>query len=277
MTVRDLYDAALIEINKLEAPSMLLEDYNYLINKAIQQKVNKSYNLYEINQQSTDDLLALKVTAKLPIKTQSDNNFIPNEIENYYCDIPCNYWHLLNCVIQFNDEGYDQCNKLKNTAVVARKLTSDLYPSIINNAYFKPSPKNPYYRIVKNHAEDVSDAVKNILNNGSVDLDKEIENILYPKKQIDHDYLLDLRCGNTERYKPICAYIDYLKTPNIVILTHEDLDSEQDNTTEMEFPDYVCYEIINEFVKLLLENASDPRLQTNIPINQTIGISSQSN
>ena len=32
MTVRDLYDAALIEINKLEAPSMLLEDYNYLIN-----------------------------------------------------------------------------------------------------------------------------------------------------------------------------------------------------------------------------------------------------
>lgn len=38
----------------------------------------------------------------------------------------------------------------------------------------------------------------------------------------------------------------------------------------MEFPDYICYEIINEFVKLLLENASDPRLQTNIPINQTI-------
>ena len=38
----------------------------------------------------------------------------------------------------------------------------------------------------------------------------------------------------------------------------------------MEFPDYVCYEIINEFVKLLLENTSDPRLQTNVPINQTI-------
>ena len=33
MTARDLYDAALIEINKLEAPSMLLEDYNYFINK----------------------------------------------------------------------------------------------------------------------------------------------------------------------------------------------------------------------------------------------------
>lgn len=43
-----------------------------------------------------------------------------------------------------------------------------------------------------------------------------------------------------------------------------------DTTKEMEFPEYVCYEIINEFVKLLLENTSDPRLQTNIPINQTI-------
>jgi hypothetical protein len=38
----------------------------------------------------------------------------------------------------------------------------------------------------------------------------------------------------------------------------------------LEFPDYVCYEIINELVKLLLENASDPRLQTNIPVNQSI-------
>lgn len=91
MKVRDLYDAALIEINKLEAPSMLLEDYNYLINKAIQQKVNKSYNLYEINQQVTDDLMALKVSAKLPVKTGDEFIFIPNETRNYYCEIPINY------------------------------------------------------------------------------------------------------------------------------------------------------------------------------------------
>lgn len=64
-------------------------------------------------------------------------------------------------------------------------------------------------------------------------------------------------------------YIDYLKTPNKVVLTEEMLVGE-DTTKEMEFPEYVCYEIINEFVKLLLENTSDPRLQTNIPINQTI-------
>lgn len=38
----------------------------------------------------------------------------------------------------------------------------------------------------------------------------------------------------------------------------------------LEFPDYVCYEILNIFVRLIMENASDPRLQTNIPLNQTI-------
>ena len=32
----------------------------------------------------------------------------------------------------------------------------------------------------------------------------------------------------------------------------------------------MCQEIINELVKLLMENASDPRLQSNIPVNQTI-------
>ena len=38
----------------------------------------------------------------------------------------------------------------------------------------------------------------------------------------------------------------------------------------MEFPDYVCQEIINVLVKLVMENSSDPRLQTHIPVNTTI-------
>ena len=52
MTELELYKYALVEINKLEAPSMLLEDYNYFINKAIQQYVNKAYNKYDMRQQT---------------------------------------------------------------------------------------------------------------------------------------------------------------------------------------------------------------------------------
>lgn len=68
MTNRELYDFALIEMNKVEAPSLLLEDYNYFMNKAVQQYINKVYNRYDINQQSTDDIRVLKSTATVELK-----------------------------------------------------------------------------------------------------------------------------------------------------------------------------------------------------------------
>ena len=64
--------------------------------------------------------------------------------------------------------------------------------------------------------------------------------------------------------------VDYLKTPQVINLTQDQLDSTRDNSQILEFPDYVCQEIINGLVKLVMENSSDPRLQTNIPVNQTI-------
>lgn len=146
--------------------------------------------------------------------------------------------------------------------MVARKLTSDLFPTVINNAYFKPSHKTPYYRVI---------------TNGSIILNSTVNSIINPCEDNTNGIILDLRCGDTSRYTPVYAYIDYLKTPNYIELTYDDLESEIDNTPVMEFPDYVCYEIINEFVKLLLENSSDPRLQTNIPINQTIGYTMSQN
>jgi hypothetical protein len=70
MTERELYEYALIEMNKVEAPSLLLEDYNYFINKAVQQYINKVYNRYDINQQSSDDVRVLKATTIVKL---SDN------------------------------------------------------------------------------------------------------------------------------------------------------------------------------------------------------------
>ena len=49
-TAKQLFENALIELNKVQAPSLLLEDYNYFINKAVS-IINKTYNLYDINQQ----------------------------------------------------------------------------------------------------------------------------------------------------------------------------------------------------------------------------------
>ena len=50
MTSRQLYEAVLIELNKENAPNILLEDFNYFANKAINNYINKRYNIYDINQ-----------------------------------------------------------------------------------------------------------------------------------------------------------------------------------------------------------------------------------
>lgn len=251
MTELDLYKNALIEINKLEAPSMLLEDYNYFINKAIQQYTNKAYNKYDMTQQTTDDLSALKRTAILDVK-ESDP-YMAMERKFYHCELPENYLHILNCIVTFNNtlddnESNKKCNKDDNDSkttksVLARRLTADQYPSIVMNAYLKPTHKRPYFFI--NQGPNSTESV------------------------------LEIRVGNEKTKKtPTTVYIDYLKTPKVINLTDEDLDSDDDLTDVVEFPEYVCFEIINEFTKLLLENAGDPRLQTNIPINQTIGVTS---
>lgn len=248
MTELDLYKNALIEINKLEAPSMLLEDYNYFINKAIQQYVNKVYNRYDTTQQTTDDLSALKRTAILDI--HESEPYMAMERKFYYCDLPTDYLHILNCIVTFNNvaddnEAKKKCNKddyeaNKTKSVLARRLTADQYPTIVINAYLKPTHKRPYFFI--NQGPNSTKSV------------------------------LEIRVGNERTKKtPTSAYIDYLKTPKVINLTDDDLENDDDLTAELEFPEYACFEIINEFVKLLLENASDPRLQTNIPINQSIG------
>ena len=56
MTERELYDAILIECNKVEAPTLLLEDYVYFANKGVQQYINQVYNRFDTDQQSSDDL-----------------------------------------------------------------------------------------------------------------------------------------------------------------------------------------------------------------------------
>ena len=72
MKAKQVFEYALVELNKREAPSLLLEDYNYFINKAINQYINKMYNLYDINQQKSDDLRVLKGSAILTPSISSE-------------------------------------------------------------------------------------------------------------------------------------------------------------------------------------------------------------
>jgi hypothetical protein len=64
--------------------------------------------------------------------------------------------------------------------------------------------------------------------------------------------------------------VDYVKVPQHIRLTQEQIDLTEDTSQIMEFPDYVNQEIINELVHLVMERVSDPRLSTNLQMTQSI-------
>ena len=101
----------------------------------------------------------------------------------------------------------------------------------------------------------------------------KLAKILNPEAKDSNFYdnlRMEIRCGDTSKWTPTFVYIDYIKTPDLITLTWDDLNSEEDTTSKLEFPEYVCYEIVNEFTKLVLENYGDSRLETHYQINQTI-------
>lgn len=71
-------------------------------------------------------------------------------------------------------------------------------------------------------------------------------------------------------YKLVEVQVEYLKSPQFIRLTQEQIDRTADTSQIIEFPDYICQEIINKLVTLLMERAQDPRLATNVQINHTI-------
>lgn len=314
MTARQVYEAMLIEMNKVEAPSMLLEDFNYFFNKAIYQYINKKYNIYDVNQQTTDDIRVLKATAVIYPETNNSYNAEDSLYGGVVAfNLPEDYLHILNCICDFKVNKQFKCyNKDSHVQFAARRLTSDMWSQIINNFYMRPMYRRPYYfihnvNILPKEEEKENKKVyisqfptdtfqPHDKNNNTekyiVDTTKDpIEDnsglnriiTIGNKKFSNVERESNFRYGNSEpirleiRYgkdstvfKLEKIYIDYIKTPQHIRLTQEQLDLTEDTSQMLEFPDYVCQEIINELVKLMMENASDPRLQTNIPINQTI-------
>ena len=287
MTARELYEYALIELNKLEAPSLLLEDYNYFINKAVQQYINLVYAKLEIDQQSTDDIRVLKASTVLkPVKLSENSAYshLANGMfkSSYYVDLPEDYMHLLNCIVEYKVgvSNFKCYNKGDMVYFAARKLTPDMYTQVLNNAYMRPMYKRPYYYLTN------INTANNIVTNPSMDtaiLDANKENNETPSALVDSNNVpgdrlanpsivrLELRYGTDDGvFVPNNIYVDYLKSPMYIRLTQEQINSTLDYSQVLEFPDYVCFEIANIFVRLLMENASDPRLQTNMPINSTI-------
>lgn len=356
MRAKQIFEYALIELNKKEAPSLLLEDYNYFINKAINQFINKAYNLYEINQQKTDDLRVLRGSAVLTV-TEPSNDWANSDLfdKTYEVDLPDDYLHILNCIVEYDVKNTYKCyNKGSKWQVGAKRATADMLSQIIHNYYMRPSYKNPYYYLtninlnndfpvwdnkvevqpskflIEVASSEVTAESKILLidlngdsyevicqlNDTATILKGKINNLTTLKENIagpttpvniveinttdiasitvfgpglslstspNATHAATSRYGNTSKVRMEIrygkdnstfelkkVYIDYLKAPQFIRLTQEQVDEVEDNSQILEFPDYICQEIVNELIKLLLENASDPRIQSQPVISQSI-------
>lgn len=321
MTARQIFEGLLIELSKVNAPSLLLSEYNYYINKAINQYINKRYNIYDINQQTTDDLRVLKATTKLDVVKVNDDDYNVGNAKlfgaTYEVYLPNDYLHMLNCSCIYEMLKTHKCdNKGDYVYKPAKRLTADSWSNIVNDFYFRPTPERPYYYIhnINTSADLPTNPTQesDTINKGTdmvglykVDSSSNAKILAGDPETVTKNQTTGTnfnrvitingikintveretawRYGNTSRvrceirygrdssvYKLVKVHIDYIKAPQYIRLTQEQIDLTEDTSQMMEFPDYVCQEIINELVLLVMEKTADPRLNTHASITQSI-------
>ena len=325
MTARQVWEGMLTELSKVNAPSMLLQDFNYFFNKAINQYINKRYNIYDINQQTTDDLRVLKSTAFLDVnKVTTISPYLEMDMfsagkakifgATYETIMPPDYLHLLNCICIYKVKKNFKCyNAGDYVQFAAKRLTADSWSVVINDYYNRPLPWRPYFYIhnvnINNtlptnpitednpNGTDVSAKYSVTINdkpenNGGVEEEPgrsnfprtiklgqpfQDTNISTVERETAMRYgnasnvRLEVRYGSDDSiFELQKLFVDYIKVPQVIRLTQEQVDLIEDTSQIMEFPDYVCQEIINELTMLVMENTADPRLQTNTIVTQSI-------
>ena len=301
MTARQVFEATLIELSKVNAPSLKLYEFNYLFNKAINQYINKVYNIYDINQQTTDDIRVLKSTAYLnPVKISNNNNSIQQSLQgnngaNYEVALPQDYLHILNCTCVYYVSKNISCyNAGDYIEIPALRLTADSWSGIITDVYNRPSPMRPYYYIHNvNKQNDLPTDIYDVNTDTGTDQHSTTEfpkelSLKLPNSSISVSANLVnkeayLRASNPSKVRCEIRYgkdnsiyqlrqvvIDYIKSPQNIRLTQQQIDLTEDTSQIMEFPDYVNQEIINELVHLVMERENNPRLSNHIQMTQSI-------
>ncbi len=310
MTSKQIYEATAIELSKVQAPALKLYEFNYFFNQAIRQFVNKVYNVYDVNQQTTDDLRVLKATATLipTAATKTENKALDYlRGATYYVDMPDDYLHLLNCICLFDVNQTKDCWNAGDVMIVgATKLTADSWSSVVDDVYNQPTKKRPYYyihnqndihlnadtyhtlaeknsqlptaiggNVIENGDKQKTFIPGNATDNRTFNYEGEDANIEKPagsRHANSSRVKVEIRCGRDQSnvFALSAVQIDYVKAPQFIRLTQEQLDSDEDISQVMEFPDYVNQEIVNELVNLVMRKTNDPSLQAHLQMTQSI-------
>lgn len=310
MTALEVYDAVAIELNKVNSPTYTVEQFNYFFYKTLLGFSNERYNFYAVNQQLSDDLRVLLDSVTYPtdmVARDIVGEFEPpyyerievSDVDNFvigggirfqgnpqmytvaskggsYITLEgtrptlsagttiyvnnfraldeewggsvlkfnlqkSNYFHVLGCVVTWRS-----ADSSKKRSYPAKHLTVDMKINISTNAYLKPSFRQPYYMLKDN----VGNLVLNRNNTPLVEV--------YLGPPITGVVLDSVR-------------VEYLKLPDVVSLTEADVyTSVSDGSTVLQFPDYLKDEFVKRLTTNFLENTGNPRVNTQVQINQDI-------
>ena len=269
MRLLEAYNNILIELNKVQAPSLLLDDFIYLWNKGVQEYIIERYNLFETKQQLTDDLRVLLKQTEIDMTNVPPSPGIYGQ--NYRCVLPIDYLHILNCSCEFT--GKNKCGKY-TTYYPANKINTNEWAQVKRNYYLKPSVENPYFYIM--NLDDPVDVAASAVVNGVTltgrsnkeDKQKYAGNDIRYGNAVQP--VMRIVYGDDNSHKLNKVYVDYLRTPIYYSLSEDEIDAVEDNSQVIEFPDDVVYRIIDRVVNLILENNSNPRIQTHHAVNQSV-------
>ena len=263
----DLYEAVLKELNQDNAPSFEIDDFLHYFNKAIEEYTNLRYKLFELSQQTLDDLSTFKREVSLDLTLKNPLINATNKTEAFgLVSSLSEYKHTTAVVVQMTYIANKGCNVPGDYYFEdAKRLDSDKEQMTLTSYYHQPTAKRLYYKIVNQYAANNASANQMVI---MFDV---------PRKKRNGQIV-----GAVESYVvPSRAIVHYLKTPDRITIAYSITTGLIDLVNSSVFtgagknyddvvPDYVWNEIIKICVTLFLEQQERGRVQSYPIINRTI-------
>jgi hypothetical protein len=223
MKALNAYQDVLRELDAWQSPPVTIRQFNYFMGQAIDSYIAENYERFNVNVKEDDDIGVLVVLSS-PLSVSNDTKRV---------SLPSDYRHFLGMRVKMEfTEKTGRYNTGDSREHYIRRMPSAEKTFRQNNAYGRPSWKNPNYELYG--AEPVT-----------------CQLTLGPR--------VKLPAGEN-------AWLDYIKIPPLVYLNPDESSNynENSNNTELFFnkaptPTHRYYEIIRVCARLIAFNTRNPR------------------
>lgn len=265
MTEKEFHYKVQIAIDKVKTPNLLLEEHNHYANLAMNDWVKTAYQRYNTTQATSDELQVLKgiayynvtnvtstaITAQMILDNNTPGVTVTGQRTRHGISFqfPDNYYHLLKCNLGLTPKQNFKCYEQGlTTEFTCHRLTDD--KAIETNTYLKAKYTNPYVYIYNNNtfAPYAGSTIANRDRQPSFEIKTGLVEDMFNYTFID---------------------VRYIRYPRVLNLTQSQLEGAGDTSNVMEFPDFICDEILKRMVAYVMERNSDPRTSSAFQVSNT--------